>query len=117
MVVEFKSDAEFEQAGFYATIHFTLLQNKKCESWMDRNNRILQSPNYTNSYGSDIFCNYLITVRPNFHIKLDFHEFDVSFFNNSNMILQQVLEYQDKGVQKLQKIPIIEFSGSLHSTY
>ena len=27
--------------------------------------------------------------------------------------VQQVLEYRDKGVQKFQKIPIIEFSGSL----
>ena len=28
-------------------------------------------------------------------------------------VLQQVLEYWDKGVQKFQKIPIFEFSGSL----
>ena len=32
-------------------------------------------------------------------------------------LLQQVLEYRDKGVQKFQKIPIFEFSGSLQSTY
>ena len=36
-----------------------------------------------------------------------------SYYN----IVQQVLEYRDKGVQKFQKIPIFEFSGSLQSTY
>ena len=36
------------------------------------------------------------------------------FFNKA---VQQVLDYRDKGVQKFQKIPIIEFSGSLQSTY
>ena len=80
MVVDFKSDNEaLEYTGFSATIHFTKLQNKKCESWMDMNNQMLQSPNYPNSYGNDIFCNHLITVRPDFHIKLDFLEFDVRF--------------------------------------
>ena len=79
MVIEFKSDGELEYTGFSAIINFTLLQNKKCESWMDMNNQILQSPNYPNSYGNDIFCNHLITVQPNFHITLDFLEFDVSF--------------------------------------
>ena len=80
MVVDFKSDNEaLEFTGFSATIHFTLMQNKKCESWRDMNNGILETPNYPNSYGNDIFCNHLITVNPNFHIILDFHEFDVSF--------------------------------------
>ena len=80
MVVDFKSDNEaLEYTGFSATIHFTKLQNKKCESWMDMNNQMLQSPNYPNSYGNDIFCNHLITVQPDFHITLDFIEFDVTF--------------------------------------
>ena len=77
--VEFISDEVIQYTGFSATIHFTMLQNKKCESWMDMNNQMLLSPNYPNSYGNDIFCNHLITVNPNFHIILDFHEFDVSF--------------------------------------
>ena len=79
MVVEFKSDDLVEHTGFSAAIHFTLLQNKKCESWMNTNNQILLSPNYPNSYGNDIFCNCLITVDSKSHIKLDFLEFDVSF--------------------------------------
>ena len=80
MVVDFKSDLEaLEFTGFSATIHFTLSQNQKCESWMDNNNGMLESPNYPNSYGNDIFCNHLITVQPGFHITLDFHEFEVRF--------------------------------------
>ena len=76
MEVVFKSDGDMEYRGFSATIHFTLLQ---CESWMDMKKQILESPNYPNTYGNDIFCNYLITVQPDFHITLDFLEFDVSF--------------------------------------
>ena len=78
--VEFISDEIIQYTGFSATIHFTMLQNKKCESWMDMNNQMLLSPNYPNSYGNDIFCNRLITVNSKYHIKLDFLEFDVSFF-------------------------------------
>ena len=56
MVVDFKSDNEaLEYTGFSATIHFTLMQNKKCESWIDMNNGILESPNYPNGYGNDIY--------------------------------------------------------------
>ena len=77
MVVEFKSDGDMEYTGFYATIQFTLLQNKRCESWMDMKKPILESPNYPNSYGNDILCNHLITVQPDLHITLDFLEFDV----------------------------------------
>ena len=90
IMVEFKSDNELEYKGFSATIRFTLLNNTKCESWMDMNNKIMQSPNYPNSYGSNMFCKYLITVQPNFHITLDFLEFDVSFFNHCNMILPAI---------------------------
>ena len=80
MVVDFKSDNEaLEFIGFSATIHFTLMQNKNCESWLDMINSMLESPNYPNEYGNDIYCNQLITVDPRFHITLDFHEFDVSF--------------------------------------
>ena len=79
MMVEFKSDANENMARFSASLHFTSLQNEKCPSWMDMNNRLLLSPSYPNSYGNNIFCNRLITVLPNFHIKLDFLEFEVSF--------------------------------------
>ena len=80
MILEFKSDdLDNQDLGFSATIHFNLLSNKKCELLIDMHNQILQSQNYPNSYGNDIFCNHLITVNPGFHIILDFHEFDVSF--------------------------------------
>ena len=81
MVVQFKSDEQNnEHPGFSATIRFNLLNNTKCDSWMDMNNRIIQSPNYpSTSYGNDIFCNHLITVLPDFYITLEFLEFDVSF--------------------------------------
>ena len=79
MVVQFKSDEGVEYPGFSATIRFNLLNNTNCESWMDMNNRIIQSPNYPTSYGNDIFCNHLITVLPDFYITLEFLEFDVSF--------------------------------------
>ena len=84
MVVAFKSDGEIEYPGFSANIHFTLLQNKNCESWVDMKNQILQSPNYPNSYGKDIICNHLIAVQPNFHVKLNFLEFDVSFLKKGS---------------------------------
>ena len=79
MVIRFQSDeSDTQYKGFAANIHYTLLQNKKCESWLDMKNQILQSPNYPNSYGKDIICNHLIAVQPNFHVKLNFLEFDVS---------------------------------------
>ena len=79
IVVEFKSDNVWEYKGFSATIRFNLLNNTKCESWMNMNDKMLQSPSYPNSYGNNIFCNNLITVKPSFHITLDFLEFDVGF--------------------------------------
>ena len=79
MIVEFKSDNERERTGFSANIQFTLLDSTICESWMDLNNKIMQSPSYPNPYGNDLFCNHLITVQPTFHITLDFLEFDVSY--------------------------------------
>ena len=75
-------DGDWGGKGFSATIHYTLLQNKNCESWMNKNNQMLLSPNYPNSYGNDIFCNCLITVDSKSHIKLDFLEFHVSFLIN-----------------------------------
>ena len=85
MIVEFKSD-EFprEDGWFSATIHFNLLSNKKCELVIDMHNQIFQSQNYPNLYGNDIFCYQLITVEPEFHITVEFLEFDVSCFYNSN---------------------------------
>ena len=79
IMVEFKSDNHLEYIGFSATIQFNLLNKTKCESWMDMNDKMLQSPSFPNSYGNNIFCNHLITVKPAFHIILDFLEFDVGF--------------------------------------
>ena len=79
MVVEFKSDIfDISGTGFSATIHFTLLKNNNCETWMNMNIKTIQSPNYPNLYGNDILCIHLLTVKPNFHITLEFLEFDVS---------------------------------------
>ena len=80
-MVEFKSDNHLEYIGFSATIQFNLLNKTKCESWMDMNDKMLQSPSFPNSYGNNIFCNHLITVKPAFHIILDFLEFDVGFYH------------------------------------
>ena len=81
IMVEFKSDNHLEYIGFSATIQFNLLNKTKCESWMDMNDKMLQSPSFPNSYGNNIFCNHLITVKPAFHIILDFLEFDVGFYH------------------------------------
>ena len=88
MKVEFKSADDIqltvydrELTGFSAAIRFILLNNTKCESWMDMNDKMLQSPSFPNSYGNNIFCNHLITVKPAFHITLDFLEFDVGFYH------------------------------------
>ena len=91
MMVEFKSDNDLEYKGFSATIRFITLNNTKCKSWMDMNTKIMQSPSYPNSYGNDIFCNHLITVQPNFHIALDFLEFDVSFYHCSFLCYSPLL--------------------------
>ena len=95
MIVEFKSDdVPLEDWGFSATIHFNLLSNKKCELLIDMHNQILQSQNYPNSYGNDIFCYQLITVQPEFYISVDFLEFDVSYFYKFNILLLPAFKMQ-----------------------
>ena len=95
MILEFKSDdLDNQDLGFSATIHFNLLSNKKCELLIDMHNQILQSQNYPNSYGNDIFCYQLITVQPEFYISVDFLEFDVSYFYKFNIILLPVFKMQ-----------------------
>ena len=99
MIVEFKSDDySKEDWGFSATIHFNLLSNKKCELLIDMHNQILQSQNYPNSYGNDIFCYQLITVHPEFHIIVDFLEFDVSYFMIPFPILYYSLLFKFKPI-------------------
>ena len=77
MMVEFRSDNFWEYTGFSAFIQFTQL-NSECKSWLDMNNKTLQSPNYPNFYHTNTSCNWLITVRHGFHIEFKFHEFNVS---------------------------------------
>ena len=91
MIVEFKSDNYGESTGFSAKIQYTSLNNTMCESWMDMNNKMMQSPNYPNLYHNDIFCNHLITVQPDFHITLYFLEFDVSFYHCSFLCYSPLL--------------------------
>ena len=78
MVVEFRTDASIEYAGFSASIQFTQLQSRICESWLDMNEKTLLSPNYPNFYDNITSCNWLITVRHRFHIELQFQEFNAS---------------------------------------
>ena len=102
MILEFKSDdLDNQDLGFSATIHFNLLSNKKCELLIDMHNQILQSQNYPNSYGNDIFCYQLITVQPEFYISVDFLEFDVSYFHKFNILL----------------LPAFKMQANFHDTY
>ena len=78
MLIEFKSDEAFEYTGFSINIQFTVLQNQKCESWLDTKERTLKSPNYPNSYDNKFSCHWLITVQYGFHIILRFLELNVS---------------------------------------
>ena len=89
MIVEFKSDAIGESTGFSATIQFTSLNNTMCESWMDMNNKIMQSPNYPNPYHTNTSCSWLITVRHDFHIEIKLHEFNVNIIPKCKAILSK----------------------------
>ena len=78
MMVEFRSDDTIEFKGFSASIQFTQLPSSQiCESWLDMDNKTLQSPNYPNTYDNIDSCHWLITVRHRCHIELKFHVFDV----------------------------------------
>ena len=79
IMVEFKSDDTSEYTGFSLSIQFTPLQIEMCESCLDMEEKTLKSPNYPNSYGNNISCNWLITAQHGFHITLKLLEFDVKY--------------------------------------
>ena len=79
MSIEFKSDDSWQYKGFSASIYFTPLSIKECESWLDMNKRIFKSPNHPQTYYNSMKCSWLITVDPDQHITLDVTEFYVRF--------------------------------------
>ena len=78
MLVEFKSDMRHEDSGFATSIQFIQSQSQECKSLLNMTSKTLQSSNYPNSHDNNISCNWLITVKEDFHIILQFLEFDVS---------------------------------------
>ena len=80
MVIRFQSDeSDTQYKGFAANIHYTLLQNKKCESWLDMNKSTFKSPNYPHIYYSTMKCSWLITVDHESYITLDVTEYYVRY--------------------------------------
>ena len=81
MIIEFKSDdliLKFNK-GFSASIYFTPVHIKNCESWLDMNKRIFKSPNYPQTYYNSMKCSWLITVDHDYQITLDISEFYVRY--------------------------------------
>ena len=116
MIIEFKSDdirtykfhyylpelvLKFNK-GFSASIYFTPVHIKNCESWLDMNKRIFKSPNYPQTYYNSMKCSWLITVDPDYHITLDFFDIYVRYQMTShytfwNSYLQNlILKYRLK---------------------
>ena len=103
MIIEFKSDdirtykfhyylpelvLKFNK-GFSASIYFTPVHIKNCESWLDMNKRIFKSPNYPQTYHTSMKCTWLITVDYDYHITLDFTELYVRYqIQNYDFLLQ-----------------------------
>ena len=88
MIIEFKSDdliLKFNK-GFSASIYFTPVHIKNCESWLDMNKRIFKSPNYPQTYYNSMKCSWLITVDPDYHITLDFFDIYVRYQMTSHYI-------------------------------
>ena len=94
MIIEFKSDdiktykwwkintllPELKpNKGFSASIYFTPLPIKNCESWLAMNKTIFKSPNYPQTYYDSMKCSWLITVDPDYHITLDFFDIYVRY--------------------------------------
>ena len=91
MIIEFKSDdirtfyyhlpeliLKFNK-GFSASIYFTPLPIKNCESWLAMNKTIFKSPNYPQTYYDSMKCSWLITVDPDHYITMNFFDFYVKY--------------------------------------
>ena len=79
MNIEFRSDYSNNAKGFSANIYFTPIPNKDCESWLDMNKKIFESPNYPQPYHNSMKCSWLITVDHDYHIILNFTELYVRY--------------------------------------
>ena len=77
MLVEFRSDDVLEDIGFSASIHYSPLPSKECEKGLDMTKKMIQSPNYPDSYNNALSCKWLISVPHGSHIILEFLQFDV----------------------------------------
>ena len=79
MFVEFRSDDVIEGTGFSASIHYSPLPSKECETGLDDDKESIKSPNYPNLYDNNLSCKWLISVPHGLHITLKFTIFDVIF--------------------------------------
>ena len=79
MLIEFRSGCYDCSGDFSASIHFSPLHSKECDKGLDMSMKKVQSPNYPDSYGNNLFCKWLISVPYGSHITLHFLQFDVKF--------------------------------------
>ena len=89
ILVEFRSDDLVSGAhggyilnaglafGFSASINYSPLPSKECEKVLNITMKIIQSPNYPDSYNNNLSCKWLISVPHGSHITLTFLQFDV----------------------------------------
>ena len=87
MIVVFRTDDFIEEIGFSASIRYSPIPIKECQTGLDMNEKIIQSPNYPHLYNNDIECKWLITVPYGLHITLKFLEIDVRFFSSQNFLV------------------------------
>ena len=85
MLVEFRSDDVHEWYGFSASIYYSPLPSKECESGLDITKKTIQSPKYPDSYDHNLVCKWLISVPHGSHITLKFVLLDVGFYSNFNI--------------------------------
>ena len=85
MLVEFRSDSSWEGIGFSASIYYSPLPSKQCENGLNMNKKTIQSPNYPDSYDSNLSCKWLISVPDSSHITLKILQLDVGLFGNFNI--------------------------------
>ena len=77
MLVEFKSNDDFEFIGFSTSIHYSQLPSKECKMGLDMIKKTIQSPNYPDLYRNNLACKWLISVPHGSHLTLKFLESDV----------------------------------------
>ena len=73
MLVEFVTDQELTNQGFYAKFHYVPI-NTNCEDWLDMNSQSLSSPDYPT-----INCKWVISASMGSTIRINFLSFEVYF--------------------------------------